>query len=133
MIAIVRIRGRVNVSEEITRTLNYLHLPARHSCTLVPDNEYYRGMLQKAKDYVTWGPISKEALETILPRMEKTDGKPISSQAILKEKPLKELNIKPRIRLHPPRGGFKSINHPYPEGDLGNRGEKINDLLVRMR
>ena len=40
--------------------------------------------------------------------------------------------IRPVFRLGPPRKGFKSIRLPYPRGDLGNRKEKINDLLERM-
>ena len=134
MIAIVRLRGRVNINEGIVRTLNQLHLPARNSCTLVQENGYYKGMLQKVKDYVTWGSIDKKGIEAILPRIETTDPKAkIDSKAILDCKSLKELKIKPRIRLHPPRGGLKAVTRHYPEGDLGNRGDEINNLLMKMR
>jgi len=132
MLAVVRIRGRVNVSEEISRTLEYLHLPARNSCTLIPDNPHYKGMLQKVKDYVTWGPLNEQGAKAILNRIETTEEKKPDAKAIL-EKPLSELKVNSRIRLHPPRGGLKSVLHPYPDGDLGNRGEEINGLLVKMR
>ena len=131
--AIIRIRGRVNLSEEVTRTLNLLNLPASNSCTIIPETPHYKGMLQKVKDYAAWGPINKKGLGAILPRIETTDGKKATATPILAGKSLAELNIKPRIRLHPPRGGFKSVTHPYPVGDLGNRGAAINDLLVKMR
>ena len=31
-----------------------------------------------------------------------------------------------------PKGGYKATRLPYPKGDLGDRKEKINDLLERM-
>jgi len=134
MIAIVRIRGRINVNEQIVRTLNQLHLPTRNSCTIIPENDYYKGMLQKVKDYVTWGPLDKKGLEALIPRIEATDEKiKIDPKAIMDGKTLKELKLKPRIRLHPARGGLKAVTRHYPEGDLGNRGEEINNLLVKMR
>ena len=40
--------------------------------------------------------------------------------------------IKPVFRLSPPSKGYKSIRSDYPKGDLGNRGEAINELLKRM-
>ncbi len=41
--------------------------------------------------------------------------------------------LKPFFRLHPPRGGFKSVKKHYSVGgDLGYRGIAINELLMRM-
>ena len=41
--------------------------------------------------------------------------------------------IKPVFRLHPPKGGFeKKIKKPYPDGELGYRGEEINQLIDKM-
>jgi large subunit ribosomal protein L30 len=41
--------------------------------------------------------------------------------------------VKPLFRLHPPSKGFRgSTKKPYPEGELGYRGEEINGLLTRM-
>jgi large subunit ribosomal protein L30 len=40
--------------------------------------------------------------------------------------------IKPVFRLTPPAQGFKSTKLAYPEGDLGYRGDKINELIERM-
>ena len=72
-------------------------------------------MLQTVKDYVTWGEISKEVLETL------------------------GANLKPRgkkikyFNLHPPKGGFrKSIKWHFPKGELGYRGKRIDDLVLRM-
>jgi len=41
--------------------------------------------------------------------------------------------IKPVFRLSPPRKGFRSLKNPYNRrGDLGYRGEAINQLISRM-
>ena len=48
----------------------------------------------------------------------------------IKLKDFEELN--PVFRLRPPKKGLKSIKHPWPKGDLGYRGEAINELLERM-
>ncbi|MGC8949630.1 MAG: 50S ribosomal protein L30, partial [Thermoprotei archaeon] len=58
------------------------------------------------------------------------------AQALLEGKvKLKDLKmIKPVFRLHPPRKGFKkSVKKMYTDGgELGYRGPKINELLLRM-
>jgi large subunit ribosomal protein L30 len=42
--------------------------------------------------------------------------------------------LKPVLRLHPPRKGHKSIKRTYQQGGaLGNYGSEINSLLYRMR
>ena len=46
---------------------------------------------------------------------------------------LKTVGIKPIFRLHPPRKGYEGIKRPFTmKGALGNRGDKINNLLERM-
>ena len=41
--------------------------------------------------------------------------------------------LKPFFRLHPPRGGLRSVKKPFTlGGDLGYRGPAINDLIRRM-
>jgi large subunit ribosomal protein L30 len=42
--------------------------------------------------------------------------------------------VKPRFRLHPPRGGFKRSTRRAATdgGELGYRGEDINRLVKRM-
>ena len=44
------------------------------------------------------------------------------------------VEIKPVLRLHPPRKGFKTIKRTFQQGGaLGYYGPRINDLLYRMR
>jgi large subunit ribosomal protein L30 len=47
---------------------------------------------------------------------------------------LKEIQgLRPFFRLSPPSKGYKSLKRPVGDfGDLGYRGEKINELLKRM-
>ena len=41
--------------------------------------------------------------------------------------------LQPVFRLNPPRKGFKSLKYAVTaKGDLGYRGEAINDLIARM-
>src|SRR5207237_973247 len=57
------------------------------------------------------------------------------SQALVKgEARLAEVrDLRPVIRLPPPRRGFRHIKRGYHDGgDLGYRGKEINELLLRM-
>ena len=44
----------------------------------------------------------------------------------------KKLDGKKIIRLKPLKGGMVSIKQKYPRGDLGYRGDKINELVEKM-
>jgi len=52
-----------------------LNLPYINNCTIVNEDKSYKGMLQKVKDYVTWGEISKEMLQKLLEKRGGLDGK----------------------------------------------------------
>ena len=74
-------------------------------------------MLRKAKDYITYGEISEEVLKKLLE----------------KKKPQKQTEKKIIFRLPNPKKGFKSIKKGFNQGgDLGYRGDKINELLERI-
>ena len=60
--AIIRVRGIVNVNPDIKKTLELLRLNRVNHCTLIEENKIYKGMLQKVKDYTTWGEIDKDTL-----------------------------------------------------------------------
>lgn len=122
MIAVVRIRGSVGTRTEVERTLVQLGLKDKHSCVIVQETQSYLGMLRRVKDYVAWGEVSEDVLKKMLnaKKMRLGDNP---------ESPYKGLVF----RLSPPRKGFRgSIKEPYPRGELGNRGDKINELLERM-
>ena len=151
MFAVIRIRGSVDVSKDVEDTLKMLKLKVVNRCVIIPEIEVYFGMLKKAKHYITWGNIDKKTLSKLLGKRGKLLGDKIIdekalekitkfksfdefSEALIGEKcHLKDFKeIKPTFRLNPPKHGYKAIRLPYPKGDLGNRKEKINDLLERM-
>ena len=58
-LAVVRIRGTVNVRKEVEDTLRMLNLQSNCHATLIDDRPSYLGMLRKVQNYVTWGEDSK--------------------------------------------------------------------------
>ncbi len=151
MYAVIRIRGKVGVRKKIEDTLKMLRLKSVNNCVVIPESPSYKGMLSVVKDYVTWGEIKKEVLVELLKRRLRLKGNKRVDEKILKEVTgydtfekfaedlmsgkikLKDFEkLEPVFRLHPPSGGFKSIKQHYPKGDLGYRGEAINELLLRM-
>ncbi|MGD2200421.1 MAG: 50S ribosomal protein L30 [Candidatus Bathyarchaeota archaeon] len=148
----IRIRGTINVPTRVTDTLKMLRMERNNTSTLIDDRPDYRGMLQRAKDYITWGEPTVETIRLLLEKRGRIDGNhPITEEAV---RPLgyddlgalatalhsgqaefhKLEGIKPFFRLHPPRKGFKrTVKRPYRSGgELGNRGEAINELAHRM-
>ncbi len=140
MLAVIRLRGTINANREVIDTLKLLRLHRKMHCIVLPENDNYKGMLQKVKDYITWGSISdtllvklvsKRGRKTGNKRVNPNEGNNIVSAIKLNEKI--PAPIKPVFRLNPPSKGFKkSIKQHFPKGELGNRGEKINELLERM-
>jgi len=141
MLAVIRLRGTVKARDKEEDTLKLLRLHHRMHCVLLPETKDLLGMIQKAKDYITWGKISDEILEKLIGkrgrkpgdvRLNADEAKKIFSE-LKSNRKISELGVKPVFRLSPPSKGFKfSIKHPFPRGELGNRREKINELLERM-
>lgn len=145
-------RGVVKSKPDVRRTLQLLNIERTNHCTLINENVHYKGMLQKVKDYVAWGPINVETLITILRSRGMLEGRKrltdmhvkantdydtidslaqaiIDGEASLQSVP----QLKSVLRLHPPRKGHKGIKKPFPEGVLGYHGDEINALLLQMR
>lgn len=139
MIAVIRLRGTVKARVEVEYTLNLLRLRRKMHCILLKENASSKGMLLSVKDYVTWGEISDQVLKQMIVKRARKEGeKRLTEKESLEvfEK-IKKHNdfdgIKRVFRLTPPSKGFrKSIKQHYPKGELGFRGEKINELLKRM-
>ncbi|WP_297465306.1 50S ribosomal protein L30 [Thermococcus sp.] len=151
-LALIRLRSGIRAKGEVRDTLAMLRLHRVNHLVLVDDNPSYKGMVQKVKDYITWGEIDKETLVKLLRKRGRLVGnKPITDEYVREklgmsidefaekvvngEMRLTDLpNIKPVFRLHPPRGGLKGTKkRSFREGGaLGYRGEKINDLIERM-
>jgi len=152
-IAIIRIRGRIGLRKAIIDTLRFLRLHRKNHLVIVDDRPSYRGMLQTAKDYITWGEIGAEVLEKILGKRGFLPGGTRLTDALVKKYAKYETiaefakavanfdaelsdieKLKPVFRLHPPKGGFKGkIKRPVKDhGELGNRGPAIKDLIEIM-
>jgi len=148
----VRIRGISDISHEIKDTLNMLRLNRNCHATLLDDRPAYKGMLQKSKDYLTWGEVSQENIALLLKKRGRLIGDKRLTDEYAKELGYKSLddlaaamfkldvecsdlpNVKPVFRLRPPKKGFKGkVRRSYAAGgELGYRGNAINDLLTRM-
>ena len=63
---VVRVRSDVGVERSIKETMHMLNLTKVNHAVIIPENDQYRGMLQKAKDYITWGAADKELVENML-------------------------------------------------------------------
>jgi len=139
MYAIIRLRGLANVRKDVEDTLKMMRLNRRMHCVVLKDTDNVKGMLQKAKDWITWGDINDKVLKQLVAkRGRKLGDKRLAGEDVdivlnkLKETGKLE-GIKPVFRLTPPSKGFKhSVKQQYPKGELGYRGEKINELLKRM-
>jgi len=151
-LAVIRVRGVSSVFREIEETLQMLHLTRNCHATLIDDRPSYVGMLHKAKNYVTWGEVSKESVELLLRERGRIAGNKKLTDEYIREVGYKSLdnlaetihkteveynslpNIKPVFRLHPPKKGFKGkVKKSYTAGGVtGYRGETINDLIRRM-
>lgn len=119
-IAVVLIRGLIGIRHDIKETIFMLNLKKKHACVVIEDTPVYRGMLKKIQSYVAFGEITEETEKLLV---EKREAK------------RKDGSVKKYYSLAPPKGGFerKGIKKSFIEGGaLGNRGDKMNDLIARM-
>ena len=110
-LAVILVRSMINVNEKVKTTLQMLNLNSKNGCIIIEDTPSNRGMLQIVKDYVTWGAVDE------------------ATESALRKKGDKY------FRLNPPRKGYgrKGIKVPFSKGGaLGDRKEKINELITRM-
>jgi large subunit ribosomal protein L30 len=153
MYAVVQVRGVVNTRKDIKDTLKMLRLHHINHCVLVADTPENLGMIRKVKDYVAYGEVDPATLETLLATRGRVIGDaPLTdeyiksnstytgivelAQALAKgETRLRDIpGLKPVLRLHPPRKGYKTTKRTYVQGGaLGYYGQEINTLLYKMR
>lgn len=138
-LAIILVRGMAKSREVIQGTLNLLRLHRKNHCVLAADNPSVRGMLQQAKDYLTWGEITQEMETELMERRGQIyQGRVTDRKGKYTYRTFFDYNgkkYKPFFALQPPKKGFgrKGIKVAFRAGGaLGYRGEKINDLIKRM-
>ena len=151
VLAVVRIRSAIDQPRTIRHALKLLNLMRTNHAVIVPNDATHKGTLQKLKDVVTWGEVDKATLTALVKKRGRIVGNKKLTAKFLKERKFATVaefitavytgkadmrrieGMKPLFRLHPPRKGFKSVKNPITRGgDLGYRGEKINELLDRM-
>ncbi|MFX0050549.1 MAG: 50S ribosomal protein L30 [Candidatus Hermodarchaeota archaeon] len=153
-LAVIRIRGTVDRSKSIKKTLQLLRLNKPNHCVIIDDRDTYKGMLQKAKDLITWGELNFETTkELLLKRGRLEGGKRITEEYIQNNSDFSSMDdfiskflkfeanlsdikgLKPVFRLHPPRKGHMRLGVKQPftlGGALGYRGSNINSLITKM-
>ena len=116
-----------------------LRLKRVNHCILVSETPQYKGMLQKVKDYVTYGEINEETFKSLIEKRGKEyKGREKDNKGKINYNKFfihNNKKIKKFFRLSPPKKGFgrKGIKVSFKVGGaLGYRGEKINDLIKRM-
>lgn len=151
---VVRARSDVTVERSIRETMGMLNLTRVNHAVIIPENPQYNGMLQKVKDYVTWGEADAELVEKMISERGRLVGDKPVTDAIVKGgtdyKSIKDFSkaitsgdatvknlaeMKRVFRLHPPRGpkGWGGLKRTYVVGGaLGYRGEDITALVERM-
>lgn len=152
LLAVVRVRGHAKIQRSAVDTMNMLKLNRVNHCVLLQESKTANGMLQRVKDYVTWGEIGPEGAARILfQKGEVVGGKRLTdayvkdnskytsilsfAKALEKgEAKLSEVKgLKPLVRLPPPRKGYESTRRAYVDGgSLGYRGADMWKLVDRM-
>jgi large subunit ribosomal protein L30 len=150
--AVIRVRGHRKINKDIEDTMCMLRLTRVNHCVVIPENDVMKGMLQKAKDFITWGEVSDETLAKMIRTRGRLMGdKPIDdayvganssypsvdafAQSVVKDEvKYSELkDVKPLFRLHPPKQGYEAVKKDLKtHGSLGYRGERINALIDKM-
>lgn len=148
-LAVIKVRGNVKVKGDIVDTMKLMNLTRINHCVLIEDTSENKGMIQKAKDYITWGVIDETTLTRLIEKRGKFSGdakvteKELEKQKlpkineiakqVLEGKNFKEFKIKRVFRLSPPKKGYRSTKKPFVTGGaLGNRNEKINEIILKM-
>ncbi len=152
MLAIIRVRGEVNLKPENKAALKLLRLHSVNHLSLLPKSEENMKRLSRISSYATFGELDGDAFAKLLKKRGRLPGNKRLDDAFLKERGFKDfkemadkilsedvkiadLGIKPVFRLGPPkkgyeRGGIKK--NVKIGGALGYRGTEINKLISRM-
>ncbi len=153
VILAIRVRGRTRIRPEIEDTLEKLLLIRLHHARILKMTPSLKGMIAKAKDYITWGEIDEETAEALLTKRGRISGnRRLSDEYIKKNSEFKSIRafakalvdgsadisdvegLKPILRLTPPTGGFKGEKRlPVNLGGItGYRGTAIKELIMKM-
>lgn len=150
--AVIRVRGVPGVNRDIEHTMDLLGLNRVNHCVIVPEDASTKGMLQKIKDYCTWGEVDAETLAAMIRARGRVAGDgPVTDEYLSQVSEFATVEdmakamiendyrmrdvqgAKPVFRLHPPVKGYEGNKRSYQNGGaLGYRGADINALINRM-
>ncbi len=149
----IRVRGQVRVRPQIKYTLDKLKLGRLHHARILKMTPSVRGMITKAKDYLTWGEVDEATVVKLLEKRGRLSGNRRLTDGYVKEhsnyKSIKAFakaiaageadlyavdGVKPIFRLTPPSGGYdgKTALSFEVGGATGYRGEAISELAMKM-
>jgi large subunit ribosomal protein L30 len=100
----VKIRGSIDANQNIQRTLETLGLTKKNKAVVLENTDSNKGMLRKAKDYITYGEVDEETAE----------------------------KISEKVNLSPPSGGLKSTKRQYHQGGSLGQRDNMEKLLEKM-
>ena len=151
---VIRVRSDRGVTKKIRDTMAMLNLSRVNHAVLIPKTASYEGMLQKVKDYVTWGEVEADTIGNLIKERGRMAGDhPVTDKEVKSSSSHSTINalskaiasgkattkdvegMKPVFRLHPPRGpkGWGGIKRAYSIGGaLGFRGDALVPLAERM-
>ena len=153
MLAVIRIKGMVHLSPAAKMTLKLLKLDRVNQCVLMIESNEIKKMIKKINSLITYGEINQTTLKKMLEKRGRITGNKKIGIASIQENNFKDLEdltgkiiaskkgmkdfsfVKPIFRLAPPKKGFerRGIKRSFTIGGAaGYRGQKINELLVRM-
>ncbi len=114
-LAVVRIRGKVNLKPDIKKTLELLKLDRQQTLVVVPDTPEFQGMVKIVSNHTMWGRVPDTIVEDLKAKGVKFEGGKAIKWA----------------HLLPPRGGYKSIKKQRPHGNLGKQKD-IYSWILKM-
>ena len=153
VILAIRVRGQVRVRPQIEDTLDKLLLGRLHQARIIKASPSVQWMIDKAKDYITWGEPTEDLIVKLLTKRGRLPrNKRLTDAYVKKNSNLSSIKalakaiasgnatmadvegLKPVFRLTPPTKGFKGKKNlgVGMGGITGYRGEGINDLTLRM-
>lgn len=114
MIAAVKVRGNVDAPKPIRDTMENLGLENRNQIVIFEENDSVEGMMNKVKDFITYGEISEEVIEQ------------------LEERYNLEVENGTVIDARPPSKGYKSTKKGVNQGGSLGKRSSIDSLVERM-
>lgn len=153
VILAIRDRGRARVRPQIEMALDKLSLVKLHHAKVYKTTSSVQGMINKSKDYITWGEVDLDTLTKLLVKRGRVPGgkkltdayvkknstfasiKALAKAKVAGEASYKDVEgLKPIFRLTPPTKGYKGKTYwsVGMGGVTGYRGEGINELAQKM-